>query len=81
MRPQQRKFVILHSFILCAMIVCAFFSFRHASSHHSPFRLTFLSLLFINSLLLYRYSSKRPQPDTLIHLFPKFPKAKEGIIS
>jgi hypothetical protein len=33
--------------------------------------LVFFGLLLINSWLHYRWSSKRRQPDTLIHLFPE----------
>ena len=70
MTPDHRKFIILSSVILCAMLICGLFSLRH-SAHHSAFTLAFYALLLINSWLMYRYSSKRRQPDPLIHLFPE----------
>jgi K+ transporter len=73
MTPERRKLVTLSSLILCVMIVCAVFSFRH-SPHESAFSLAFFGLLIIHSFLLYRHNLRFRQPDTLTHLFPVLPE-------
>jgi uncharacterized membrane protein len=70
MTPDRRKFVILSSLILCAMLPCAFFSLRHGP-HHAAFGFAFYGLLLITTWQNIRYNLKhRRQRDTLIHLFP-----------
>lgn len=70
MTAEKWKRVTLSSFILCGMLLCAFFSFRIHHRHHDAFSFTFFGLCLINSWLMYRYNLNRRQPDTLIHLFP-----------
>jgi hypothetical protein len=79
MTSERRKRLILHSVILCGMIVCMFFSFQHHYRHHFAFGQVFWGLLLINSALLYKYNLNRRQPDTLIHLFPTPPEAQGKI--
>ncbi len=70
MTSERRKAVTLSSAILCGMIVCAVLSLRRFP-HHNAFGLGFDALMLLNFWLLYRFNSKRRQPDTLIHLFPE----------
>jgi Mn2+/Fe2+ NRAMP family transporter len=70
MTPERRKPFILHSVILCGMIVCLIFSFRHFR-HHEAFNLAAFVLMLISFSLQARFNLKhRRQPDTLTHLFP-----------
>ena len=73
MTPERKKFVVLSSPLICGMIVCAFFMLSH-SPHRSAFNLAFDGLFILNFLLLISFNKNRPQPDTLIHLFPKLPE-------
>ena len=76
MTPERKKALTLSSVILCAMLVCAFFSLRHGP-HHAAFALAFWCLLLLNSWPTYRYAMKHRQPDPLTHLFPDHPQPKE----
>jgi len=73
MRPERKKFAALSASIVTGMIVCAFFMLGH-SPHRSAFHLAFDGLMLLNFLLLVSLNKNRPQPDTLIHLFPKLPE-------
>jgi hypothetical protein len=68
MTPERRKVVILSSLIV--LVICAVLSSRRFP-HHDAFRLASDVLMLLNFWLLYRYNSRRRQPDTLIHLFPE----------
>jgi len=72
MTPERKKFVVLSSPLICGMIVCAFFMLSH-SPHRSAFHVAFDGLTLLNFLLLISFNKNRPQPDTLIHLFPASP--------
>jgi len=72
MRPERKKFAVLSASIVTGMIVCAFFMFGH-SPHRSAFHLAFDGLTILNFLLIFWLNKNRPQPDTLIHLFPASP--------
>jgi hypothetical protein len=76
MTLERKKRIALSSCILCGMLVCAFFSRRHAP-HHAAFGEAFYALGLINSWMLYRWNLNRPQPDNLIHLFPVLAEASK----
>jgi len=76
MTLKHKKRLALSLCVLSAMLVCAFFSFRH-SAHQAAFHLAFWVLFLITSWLNYKYNLERRQPDTLIHLFPAPPDTKE----
>jgi uncharacterized membrane protein len=70
MTPNRQKRITLCCLIICAMLICLFFSLRHGP-HHVAFNLAFDGLFLINFWLGYRYNIKHHrQRDTLIHLFP-----------
>ena len=68
MTLDRKKFIILSSVILCAMLACGLLRYY---THHSAFTLGFYACLLLSSWLTYKQSSKQRQPDTLTHLFPK----------
>ena len=70
MRPERKKFVALSASILIGMLICAFFMLGH-SLHRSAFQLAFDGLMFLNFFTLLSFHKNRPQPDTLIRLFPE----------
>jgi hypothetical protein len=79
MTPERRKFVTLGYLSLCGILVCDFFSLRHAlhrsafTWYRFAFTLAFDSLLLFSFLLFRSYKAKRREPDTLIRLFPESP--------
>jgi hypothetical protein len=69
MTPERERTVILTLCICSAMLLCAVLSAFH-TPYRKFFNVGFCILMILNSWLTYRYSLKRRQPDTLIHLFP-----------
>ena len=70
MTLEPKKRIALSSCIL--WVVCTILSF-HRFTHHNAFHLASDILMLLMFWLLYSANKNKPQPDTLIHLFPTSP--------
>ena len=72
MSAKLERIAAICSATMTLALACIYF-FLHSSPHRGDIRVALFVFSVLNFGLLYSHNKKKPQPDSLTHLFPASP--------